>query len=113
MDPIPTGGGRRVVEKGYRGGEEEENSLLALALEIKMVDDSSDVSVVTGFNTQLLRRKCLRSSDLYNSTIDLDQVGKELFISNQWWSSKKMLMQAVKDFGKLVGVKPTTNHNHV
>ena len=46
-----------------------------------MFEDSSDVPIVTSFKTQLLCIKCLKFSNQYDSTIDLDQLGKELLIS--------------------------------
>ena len=82
----------------------------------KVVDDSCEGgSIVTGWDSSVLRRKCLRSSSGYDPAVtsSMDELCKTIFPPDQWWASKQLLFDALQDYAKIAGFCMTSNHNHI
>ena len=82
----------------------------------KVVDDSPEGgSIVTGWDSSMLRSKCLRSSPGFDPSVTstMDELCKTIFPPDQWWAPKQLLLDALQDYAKIAGFRMTSNHNHI
>ena len=81
-----------------------EPQLLALVAKTKVIDDSPETGeVVTGWDASALRQSCLPSSPQYDQSINRGDICKVLFPPGQWWADKNMLLNALREYGKIFG----------
>ena len=96
---------------------ENEDAALEIAALVgasKIVDDSPAIgSVVTEWDSSELRRLCLKSSPGFTPSLNVLSLVKNLFPPNEWWASKKLLADALRDYAKIAGFRVATNHNHI
>ena len=86
----------------------------ALVSALKAIDDSPEYGpLVTGWDDNHLRELCLPSSPRYDPSLVMNDLFKSIFPADEWWSSKDMLYSAVKDFSRIAGFCPSTNHNYI
>ena len=92
-------------------------SILNLSQKIKSYDEKVDndveYSVVSHFDHQLLLQKCIPSSPIYESGIDLDLLCKCIFRPDEWWVNRNLLCDALKSFGRVQGFKPSIKYHTI
>ena len=87
---------------------------LALVAKTKVIDDSPETGeVVTGWDASALRQSCLPSSPQYDQSINRGDICKVLFPPGQWWADKNMLLNALREYGKIFGFNLASNHNYI
>ena len=92
---------------------------LLLASQLKHTDEFieedgvTQIAYVVTFNSGLLRSKCIESSANYDSCIDLNLLDRHIFSPDQWWANHTLLLDALRDFGKLFGFCPVVKHNNL
>ncbi len=76
-------------------------------------DGVTQIAYVVSFNSGLLRSKCIKSSANYDPDIDPNLLVRHIFPPDQWWANRTLLLDALRDFGKLLGFRPVVKHNNI
>ena len=68
-------------------------------------DGGTHILFLVSFNSRLLWLKCIKFSANYNPDIDLNLLVRHIFPPNQWWANCTLLLDALRDFSKLLGLE--------
>ena len=89
---------------------------LLLASQLKQTDEFIKEDGVTqiAYVVSFFRcSKCIKFSADYNPCIDLNLLVRHIFSPDQWWANRTLLLDALRDFGKLFGFHPVVKHNNL
>lgn len=79
--------------------------LLARRLKSYTINEEG-TQVVSDYNHELLKKKCIASSPDYDPQLDLNIIFKELFKCNEKWADRSLIYKSMELFGKVQGWKP-------
>ena len=83
--------------------------LLARRLKSYTINEEG-IQVVSDYNHELLKKKCIASSPDHDPQLDLNIIFKELFKCNEKWADRSLISKSMELFGKVQGWKPIS-HN--
>ena len=75
----------------------------------------NDDGVVVRFDTDISRKKYMRTSPdfLSNIDIDLDELVQDIFCIGEYWANKDLLYSSLTSFGQIHGFMPHKNSNRI
>ena len=69
----------------------------------------NDDGVVIRFDTDMLKRTCMRTSPHFLSNIDLDELVQDIFPPGEYWANRDLLYSSISSFGHIHGFMPSKN----
>ena len=71
----------------------------------------NDDGVVIRFDTDMLRKKCMRTSPDFLTSIDLDELVQDIFCIGEYWANRDLIYSSLTSFGQIHGFMPRKNSN--
>ena len=69
----------------------------------------NDDGVVIRFDTDMLKRTCMRTSPHFLSNIDLVELVQDIFPPGEYWANRDLLYSSISSFGQIHGFMPCKN----
>ena len=79
-----------------------------LARQVKVIDNSGNIPIIVDFHNNFLLETFLKASPKFDSNIIIGDICKEMFCHYKSRKDKNLILDEMKDFGKVQVFKPTT-----